>query len=102
MYGPGTYVCNKNNMALCGDTQVENSGFHVRAARRYPQGGGNPLHNGNVAVTAADVRHYPFRAFRGNGALVSGIESAVRWINGNINRETYIRRSCGLASRSRL
>jgi hypothetical protein len=46
--------------------------------RCYPQGGGNPLDNGNVAVTAADVRHYPFRAFRGNGAFVSGIESAVR------------------------
>jgi hypothetical protein len=38
--------------------------------RRYPQGGGNPLDNGNVAGIAADVRHYPFRAFRGNGAFV--------------------------------
>jgi len=50
------------------------------ALRRYPQGGGNPLHNRNVAGIAADVRHYPFRAFWGNGAFVSGIESAVRWI----------------------
>jgi hypothetical protein len=58
---------------------------HAVYGRRYPQGGGNPLDNGNVAVTATDVRHYPFRAFRGNGAFVSGIESAVRWINGNIN-----------------
>jgi hypothetical protein len=91
-YDPGTYVCTKNNMALSRDTQEENLSFmsaqlltsHSLVTawpdypRRYPQGGGNPLDNGNVAVTAADVRHYPFRAFRGNGAFVSGIESAVR------------------------
>src|SRR5436305_13164962 len=45
----------------------------------HPQGGGNPLHNSNVAVTALRVRHYPIPAFRGNGPFVSGIESAVRW-----------------------
>jgi len=34
-----------------------------------PQGGGNALHNSNVAGTAPHVRHYPFPAFQGNIAF---------------------------------
>jgi len=35
-----------------------------------PQGGGNPLHNSNVAGMPLRVRHYPFPAFQGNIAFV--------------------------------
>lgn len=48
------------------------------------------MHNRNVAGIAANVRHYPFRAFRGNGASVSGIESAVRWnMTTSTEKRTY-------------
>jgi hypothetical protein len=78
-------VCSWNNMALSADTQERNFLFSGSYPSRHcsdclshaigkakelfspafaPQGGGNPLHNSNVAVMALRVRHYPFAAFR--------------------------------------
>ena len=58
------------------DNQQERSGVETIRIQSsppssYSQGGGNPLHNSNVAVTALHVRHYPFPAFQGNIAFVS-------------------------------
>jgi len=57
-----------DNQQLCGMKL-----FFGKLARFWssdPQGGGNPLHNSNVAVMALHVRHYPFPAFQGNIAFV--------------------------------
>ena len=77
---PQSDLDNSRRLALFGEVWKE----------LYPQGGGNALHNSNVAVTALHVRHYPFPAFQGQHRTSGWNRIGGQVVYGDNDREAHV------------